>query len=197
MLFTYLLHKLLCGMSKPVILYYLEGSTCFCGIRQYSSLLTLLWIFSSFFSSFDYFLIGGKLLYAVVLISAVQQCKSVIIYITLPSLASLPCCHPTPLGHHRAPCQSPCNRVFWFHSFLDSDFLGDSDSFCSPFAPWLASYWWLTSEHSLCAKLCSRRLTSILKWPSWQLHEACALLLCYTPGSTDWERLNKLAHDSA
>ena len=49
MLFTYLLHKLLCGMSKPVILYYLEGSTCFCGIRQYSSLLTLLWIFSSFF----------------------------------------------------------------------------------------------------------------------------------------------------
>ena len=137
------------------------------------------------------------LLYNAVLISAVQQHKSVIMYITLPSFASLPWSHPTPLGHHRAPRQSPCNRVFWFHSFLDSVFLGDSDSFCSPFAPWLALYWWLTSEHSLCAKLCSRRLASILKWPSWQPHEACALLLCYTPGSTDWERLNKLAHDPA
>ena len=29
MLFSYLLHELLCGMSKPVILYYLEALLAF------------------------------------------------------------------------------------------------------------------------------------------------------------------------
>ena len=56
------------------------------------------------FFSLLYFLIGGKLLYNVVLVSAIQQCKSVIIlYIyELSSLSNFPPLpHPTPLGHHR------------------------------------------------------------------------------------------------
>ena len=52
-----------------------------------------------------YFLLGGKLLYNVVLISAAQQLESAIsVYIAPPSWVSLltpP--HPTPLGCHRAP----------------------------------------------------------------------------------------------
>ena len=41
------------------------------------------------------FLIGGKLLYSVVLISAVQQCKSVVISYAFPcARASLPAPHP-------------------------------------------------------------------------------------------------------
>ena len=60
--------------------------------------------------SFNFFFIGGKLLYNFVLVSAIQQCESVIIiHIFLRSWASLP--SPIPLhtispllsGHHRAP----------------------------------------------------------------------------------------------
>ena len=51
-----------------------------------------------------YFSIAGKLLYYVLLVSTLQQCKSVIImYISPPSWASLPSPHPTPLGHLREP----------------------------------------------------------------------------------------------
>ena len=75
---------------------------------------------------FYLFLIGGKLLYNFVLVSAVQQHESVIliyiyvslyIYIymstyvyistSLPSLSSLSSPHLTPLGHHRAPGWAP------------------------------------------------------------------------------------------
>ena len=62
----------------------------------------------SFSNNFIYFLIGGKLLYNFVLISAVQQCESIIIiyiyayiyiyvYIYIPSLLSLPPLPPSPL----------------------------------------------------------------------------------------------------
>ena len=53
---------------------------------------------------FFFFFIGVHLLYNVVLVSAVQQSESVTcIYVSPPSLISLPgCLHPTPLGHHRA-----------------------------------------------------------------------------------------------
>ena len=62
-----------------------------------------------FFSLFVHFLIGGKLLYNSVLLSAVQQCESItIIYESLPSGASLCCPHPTSLGHHRAPGWTSC-----------------------------------------------------------------------------------------
>ena len=57
------------------------------------------------------FLNGGKLLYSIVLVSAIQQPESVII-IYIPSLWSLlpwpPYPHPTPLGHHRVPGRAPC-----------------------------------------------------------------------------------------
>ena len=46
----------------------------------------------------------AKLLYNVVVVSIVQQHKSVtIIYIDPSSGASLPSPHPTPLGHQRVP----------------------------------------------------------------------------------------------
>ena len=59
------------------------------------------------------FLIGGSLLYNVVLVSAVQQCKSFIyintyayeLYTCRNIHESLP--HPTPLGDHRAPGWAP------------------------------------------------------------------------------------------
>ena len=50
-----------------------------------------------FFLFLIYFLFGGKLLYNVVLVSALWQCKS----------AFLPSLHPTLLGHHRAPSWAP------------------------------------------------------------------------------------------
>ena len=55
-----------------------------------------------------YSLIGIKLLYNVVLITAIQQCNlAIIIPISPPSWASHP--YPlTPLGHHRAPGWVPC-----------------------------------------------------------------------------------------
>ena len=51
------------------------------------------------------FLIGGKLLYNVVLVSAIQQCESVMImYIfSLPLEPPSPSPLSTPLGHYRAP----------------------------------------------------------------------------------------------
>ena len=58
---------------------------------------------SPFFKKIS-FSIAGKLLYNVVLVSDLQQCKSVIImYISPPSWASLSSPHPTPLGHLREP----------------------------------------------------------------------------------------------
>ena len=53
-------------------------------------------------------LVGGKLLYSVVLVSPVQQHELVkIIYIA--SLMSFhPPTHPAPLGHHRAQGWAPC-----------------------------------------------------------------------------------------
>ena len=59
---------------------------------------------------FFLFFIGVHLLYNVVLVSAVQQSESVTcIYVSPPSLISLPgCLHPTPLGHHRAASWFPC-----------------------------------------------------------------------------------------
>ena len=60
-----------------------------------------------FFLFLIYFLIGGKLLYDVVLVSAIQQCESAIItHISPPSWVSLP--SPTPTGHHRVPGWAPC-----------------------------------------------------------------------------------------
>ena len=65
--------------------------------------------FFFFLCLFVHFLIGGKLLYNSVLVSAVQQCESImIIYVSLPSGAFLPCPHPTSLGHHRAPGWTSC-----------------------------------------------------------------------------------------
>ena len=46
-----------------------------------------------------HFLIGGKLLYSFVLVS---------VNISLPSWASLPSLHATPLVHHRVPGWAPC-----------------------------------------------------------------------------------------
>ena len=60
--------------------------------------LFLFFLISSIRTSFlkFYFLIGRKLLYSVVLVSAVQQCKSaMIIHISLPSWTSLPSHGPT------------------------------------------------------------------------------------------------------
>lgn len=55
------------------------------------------------FFQFNFILIGGKLLYNFVLVSAVQPWESVkIIHISLPSGDSLTSLHSTTLGHHRA-----------------------------------------------------------------------------------------------
>ena len=54
------------------------------------------------------FLIGGRLLYSVVLISAVQQCKSVVIFYVFPcAWASLPSPHPGFWGI-RVSAWAPC-----------------------------------------------------------------------------------------
>ena len=62
-----------------------------------------------FLINFIYFLIGRKLLYNFVFVSALQQCKEVIIVcISLSSRALLLSSHPTLLGHHRVPSWAPC-----------------------------------------------------------------------------------------
>ena len=62
-----------------------------------------------FFSLLVCFLIGGKLLYSVVLVSAIQQQTSAVIkHMSPPSWAILLSLHPIPLGHHRAPAWAPC-----------------------------------------------------------------------------------------
>ena len=77
-------------------------------------------------SFFLIFLIGGKLLYNV-LVSAMQQHESVIIththtYITPPSLAFLPSPYSTPLGHHRASGWAPraIQQLQWVTCLADS-----------------------------------------------------------------------------
>ena len=62
-------------------------------------------MFNRFTKFFFFFLIGGKLLYNVVLVSAIQQCESVIImYIfSLPLEPPSPPSLSTPLGYYRAP----------------------------------------------------------------------------------------------
>ena len=77
------------------------------------------------------FLIGRKLLYNIVLVSAIQQYKPIIIilvmrtsitswwYISPPSWSSLPSLHPTPLGHyHRASGWAPCITQKLLTSYL-------------------------------------------------------------------------------
>ena len=67
------------------------------------------------------FLIRGKLLHNVVLVSAILQCElAIIIHIPPSSEASLPPPHCTPLGYHKvsgwAPCvlyQLPTSRLFY------------------------------------------------------------------------------------
>lgn len=78
------------------------------------------------------FLIGGKLLCNVVLVSAIQHCKSVIIiHMSPPSWVSLPFPHPTYLGHHREPGCPPCviqqlltSYLFytWWCTYVDATF---------------------------------------------------------------------------
>ena len=72
----------------------------------------IFWLFKNIFLKF---LIGGKLLYNVVLVFAIQKCKSVIIsYIYVCPLLHQPSCpfHPTPLGlllfAFRLPVRSLC-----------------------------------------------------------------------------------------
>ena len=68
---------------------------------------------------FYLFLIGGKLLYDVLLVSAVQQCESAVsIHISPLSRASLPSAHPVPLGHHRAPDWAACTLQRLLTSYL-------------------------------------------------------------------------------
>ena len=69
-------------------------------------LLVFCWEFSPFLKKF-YLLIGGKLLYNVVLVSAIQEYKSaIIIYIWPPSWTSLPC--PPPPSRSSQSRTSPC-----------------------------------------------------------------------------------------
>ena len=63
------------------------------------------------------------MLYNVVYASAVQQCESAII---APEPPSDP--HPTPLGHHSAPCQAPCVM----HQFLTVKVAQLSPTLCNP-----------------------------------------------------------------
>ena len=52
-------------------------------------------------------------------------CESaLIIHITLLSWASLPFSHPTPVGHHRAPCWAPCviQQLLTSYSYVDATF---------------------------------------------------------------------------
>ena len=75
------------------------------------------------------------MLYSIVLVSAVQQCKSVVITRIFPpwepSLFSLP---PTPLGHHRTPGRAACV----IQQLLTDCFTRDSvhiSTLLSPFVP--------------------------------------------------------------
>ena len=79
-----------------------------------------------------YFLTERKLLYNVVLVSAIWQHESAIIIHIFPSLRNFPPIpHPTPLGHHResdwVPCviwQPPTNYLFytWQCIYVNSTF---------------------------------------------------------------------------
>ena len=83
-----------------------------------------------FFSSYYlfYFLIGVKLLYNIVWVSAVQWCRSAIgIHVSPPSWASL---HPpTPLCHHRAADWVSC--VILYNSFSPAIFFTHESAYMS------------------------------------------------------------------
>ena len=67
--------------------------------------------FKAFFKRKIYFLIGGKLLYNVVLVSAIQQCKSaIIICVYLSSFLSLP---PLSLSHPSRSSQNTRLDSLW------------------------------------------------------------------------------------
>ena len=67
-----------------------------------------------FFFFLIYFLIMAKLRYNIVVVSAVQQHKSVMmIYMYPVSWAFLPSPHPTPLGHQRVPRWAPSVIYIW------------------------------------------------------------------------------------
>lgn len=69
------------------------------GCNFFSVMLVYLFFYYYYFLNF----------YNVELMSAIQQCESVmIIHLSLPSLAFLPSPHLTPLGHHRAPGWASC-----------------------------------------------------------------------------------------
>ena len=74
-------------------------------------------VFKGFFKI--YFLIGGILLYNVVLVSAVQQCESAIpVHVPSLSWASLTSPHPTPLGRHSTGLGSLCYTAAFHQPFI-------------------------------------------------------------------------------
>ena len=54
------------------------------------------------------FLIGGWLLYNIVLASAIQQCESAVSLHIYPPSWTYPLSYPVPLGCHRVPRSTPC-----------------------------------------------------------------------------------------
>ena len=106
----------------------------------------LLWKHGVFFLLI-YFLIGGKLLYNVVLVFAIrQQTSAIITHISPPSWAILLSSLPIPLGHHRAPAWGPCVTAFHQLSVLHvivyicwRGFLCSSRSLFPLLRPWVHS----------------------------------------------------------
>ena len=70
-----------------------------------------------FFASFCIFVFFN--FYNIVLVSAIQQCKSaIIIHISLPSSASFFSPHLSPPGYHRVPDWAPCAMQQFLTSYL-------------------------------------------------------------------------------
>ena len=56
-----------------------------------------------YYNIYPFFLIGGQLLYNIVLVSAIQQCESAISIYIVPLFWPFLPCHPHPIPLHRAP----------------------------------------------------------------------------------------------
>ena len=108
-------HTLAQWFSNSIVTWMNVYYSCLEGLKKQISRSPILRVSFFFFN----FLIGGNLLYNVVLVSVSQQRESaIIIHISPPCWASLPFPHPSSLDHHRAPGWAPCVTQQLLTSYL-------------------------------------------------------------------------------
>ena len=100
----------------------LSLSNFFAGKIQNDLFLGMLWYTGILYFFLIYFLMGGKLLYNVVLVSAIQQCETAIVKIYPVPVEHLSPNTPVspPLGHHGALaellCYTAASTSYLFHT---------------------------------------------------------------------------------